>query len=119
MDIKQNTERITSGVADIYLAQAKDRNEVERTVAQQNVVLTQPGRQGTGDWAQYTAADEIAILRGNPARVVDAEQGTSEAARLTLYNQENRVVGDSQRGNSANPQNSGRVRATHKIKVNP
>ena len=103
-------------MADIYLIAAKDRNEVERTVAQNNVVITQPGRQGTGDWAQYTAADQVAQLRGNPARVIDSEQGTTEATRLTLYNRENRIVGDSQRGNTASPQSSGRVRATHKIK---
>ena len=120
VDIRQNTDRITSGIADIYLAKEKDRNEVERTVAQQNVVLTQPGRQGTGDWAQYTATDEVAILRGNPARVVDAENGTNEASRLTLYNRENRVVGDSQRGTgTGGAQTSGRVRATHKIKDKP
>jgi lipopolysaccharide export system protein LptA len=117
VDIRQNTDRITSGVADIYLYKDKDRNEVERTVAQNNVVLTQPGRQGTGDWAQFTATDEIAILRGNPARVTDAEQGSSEAARLTLYNRENRIVGDSPRAN--NPQSAGRVRATHKVKDKP
>jgi lipopolysaccharide export system protein LptA len=119
VDIRQNTDRITCAIADIYLYKEKDRNEVERTVAQQNVVLTQPGRQGTGDWAQYTATDEIAILRGNPARVTDAENGTQEAGRLTLYNRENRVVGDSPRGSGASPQSTGRVRATHKIKDKP
>src|SRR6266849_2962526 len=35
VDIRQTTDRITSGVADIYLL--KETNEVERTVAQRNV----------------------------------------------------------------------------------
>ncbi|HVF50635.1 MAG TPA: LPS export ABC transporter periplasmic protein LptC [Pyrinomonadaceae bacterium] len=109
VDIKQGTERITSDVADVYLR--KDAYEVERTVAQRNVVLTQPGKRGTGDWAQYNATDETMILTGIPARVVDTEQGTSESRRLTVYLRENRVVSDG--GESKN--SSGRVRSTHKI----
>lgn len=110
VDIKQATDRINSGVADIYLV--KDTNEVEKTVAQRNVVLTQPNRKGTGDWVQYTSADEIAVLKGKPARVEDTEQGTTEGGRLTVFMRENKVVADDVRG----PQSPGRVRSTHKIK---
>jgi len=86
--------------------------EVERTVSQRNVVVTQPGRRGTGDWGQYTAADETVVLTGNPARVEDAEKGDSESRRMTVYLRENRVVSD---GGDA-PQSTGRVRTTHKIR---
>ena len=110
VDIKQSTDRINSGVADIYLA--KDTNEVEKTVAERNVVLTQPNRKGTGDWVQYTSADEISVLKGKPARVEDTEQGTTEGGRLTVFMRENKVVADDVRG----PQSPGRVRSTHKIK---
>jgi lipopolysaccharide transport protein LptA len=110
VDIKQATDRITSAVADVYLL--KDSNEVERTLAQRDVVLTQPGRRGTGDSGQYTAADETVILKGNPARVEDTEQGTTEGGRLTVYLRESRVVADDSRG----AQSPGRVRSTHKIK---
>src|SRR5204862_2941606 len=48
VDIKQGTDRITSGVADVYLS--KESNEMEKTVAQRSVVLTQPNRKGPGDW---------------------------------------------------------------------
>ena len=110
-DIRQGTERITGDSADVYLM--KETYEVERTVMQRNVVVTQPGRRGTGEWAQYTAADETVILTGNPARVEDAEKGTSESRRMTVYLRENRFVGD---GGSDSPQGTGRVRTTHKIK---
>ena len=50
VDIRQGTDRLTSGVADIYLF--KESSEVEKTVAQRNVVLTQPNRKGTGDFIQ-------------------------------------------------------------------
>jgi lipopolysaccharide export system protein LptA len=113
VDIKQGTDRMTSGVADVYLQ--KDGNEVERTIAQRNVVITQPGKRGTGDWCQYTNIDEVAVLKGNPAHVEDAEQGTTDGNRLTMYRRENRVVVDDTRGS----QSPGRVRSTHKVNKNP
>lgn len=110
VDIKQGTDRMTSGVADIYLA--KDSNEMEKTIAQKNVVLLQPNRSGSGDWMQYTAADEVAILKGNPARVDDTEQGNTQGARLTVNMRDSRVTADDTRG----PLSPGRVRSTHKIR---
>ncbi|MEJ7709289.1 MAG: LptA/OstA family protein [Pyrinomonadaceae bacterium] len=111
VDVKQGTDHLTSGTADVFLL--KDANEVDRTVAEQNVVVTQPGRRGTGDWAQYTAADETVILKGEPARVEDAGQGTSESRRLTVYMRESRVVSDDA---SSNQQSTGRVRTTHRVR---
>ena len=110
VDIKQDTDRLTSGVADVYLQ--KETNEMEKTIAQRNVVLTQPNRKGTGDWVEYTAANEIAILKGNPARVEDVEQGTTEGGRLTLSVRDGKVTADDVRG----PLSPGRVRSTHKIR---
>jgi LPS export ABC transporter protein LptC/lipopolysaccharide transport protein LptA len=111
VDIRQGTERITGGTADVFLS--KDAYEVERTVAQQNVVVTQPGRRGLGDWAQYTAADETVVLTGNPARVEDAERGTNESRRMIVYLREERVVSD---GGTESRQSTGRVRSTHKVR---
>jgi LPS export ABC transporter protein LptC len=109
VDIKQGTDRMTSGVADVYLQ--KTVNEVERTVAQKNVVVVQPNRRGTGDWCQYTTADEVAVLTGNPAHVEDVEQGITDGNRVTMYRRENRVTVDDTRGS----QSPGRVHSTHKI----
>lgn len=110
VDIKQGTDRMTGGVADVYLA--KDSNAMEKTIAQRNVVLTQPNRRGTGDWVEYTAANEVAVLKGNPARVDDIEQGNTEGARLTVWIRDNKVTADDARG----PLSPGRVRSTHKIR---
>ena len=110
VDIKQGTDRMTGGVADVYLA--KDSNEMQKTIAQQNVVLTQPNRRGTGDWVEYTAANEVAVLKGNPARVDDIEQGNTEGARLTVSFRDSKVTADDARG----PLSPGRVRSTHKIR---
>ena len=110
VDIKQGPDRLTSGVADIYLA--KESSEMQKTVAQQNVVLTQPNRRGTGDWVEYITADEVAVLKGNPARVDDVEQGNTQGARLTVSLRDSKVTADDARG----PLSPGRVRSTHKIR---
>jgi lipopolysaccharide export system protein LptA len=110
VDIKQGTDRMTSAVADVYLA--KETNEMEKTIAQRTVVLTQPNRKGTGDWVEYTTANEVAILKGNPARVEDVEQGNTEGNRLTLSVRDGKVTADDVRG----PLSPGRVRSTHKIR---
>lgn len=110
VDVKQGTDRITSGVTDVYLL--KETNELEKSVAQRDVVLTQPGRRGTGDWAQYTATDETVVLKGGPARVEDTENGSTEGGRLTVYLRESRVVVDTSNG----AQSTGRVRSKHPIK---
>ncbi|MEP6925780.1 MAG: LPS export ABC transporter periplasmic protein LptC, partial [Pyrinomonadaceae bacterium] len=108
VDIRQGTDRMMGGVAEVYLNAV---NEVDKTVTQTNVVVTQPGRRATGDWAQYTAADEVIILRGNPATVEDAAQGGSTGRQISVYLRENRVEG--QGGTTATA--PGRVRSTHKI----
>jgi len=110
VDIKQGTDRITSAVSDVYLL--KDTNEVDRTISQRTVVMTQPGKKAVGDWLQYTAADEVAVLKGSPARVEDAEQGTTEGGRVTVYVRENRVIADDVRGT----QPGGRVKSVHRVK---
>lgn len=110
VDIRQGTDRLTSGVADVYLS--KDSSEVEKTIAQRSVVLTQPNRKGTGEWLQYTSADEVAVLKGNPARVEDVEKGSTEGNRLTVYMRDGRVIADDVRGTES----PGRVRSTHKVK---
>jgi LPS export ABC transporter protein LptC len=109
VDIRTATDRVTSGVADVYLS--RETSEVEKTVAERNVVLTQPNRKGVGDWMQYTTADEVAVLKGNPARVEDSQTGSTEGGRLTVYVREGRVIADDVRGK----QSAGRVRSTHKV----
>ena len=55
---------------------------------------------------------EVAVLKGNPARVDDVEQGNTEGNRLTLSVRDGKVTADDARG----PLSPGRVRSTHKIR---
>jgi LPS export ABC transporter protein LptC/lipopolysaccharide transport protein LptA len=113
VDIRQGTDRITGAVADVYL-QKNESYEVDHSVTQRNVVVTQPGRRGTGDRAEYTAEDDKVVLTGNPARVEDAEKGTSESRRMIVYLRDNRVISDG--GEGAQQQSTGRVHTVHKIR---
>ncbi len=112
VDIRQGTDRIVAGVANVFL---NDKNELSQTVAEKNVVVTSPNRKAVGDYARYVAADESVVLRGSPARVDDAENGTTQAAQLTVNLRTKNVVSESKTGQT----NAGRIRTVYKIKNNP
>jgi len=111
VDVRQATDRITGGKADIYMNEA---NEVSRSEFQENVVITQPNRKATADTANYNAADESVILKGNPARVEDAENGASQAGQMTIYLRTNRVASEGK----STQNTAGRTRSIYKIKEN-
>lgn len=112
VDIRQGTDRITAGVANVYL---KGNNELSQAVAENNVVVTQPNRRATGDWAQYTADSETVVLRGNPAFVEDAENGSSQSSQITVNVRTKNVVSESKTATT----NSGRIRSVYKVKKLP
>lgn len=109
VDIRQGTDRLMSGVADIYLS---ENNEVIKTVVQNDVVITQPNRRVLGNWAQYTTADETVILRGTPAIVEDSKQGTSQGSEMTVAMRDNRIVNQG----PASQTGTGRTRTVYKVK---
>ncbi|MDQ3714099.1 MAG: LPS export ABC transporter periplasmic protein LptC [Acidobacteriota bacterium] len=109
VDIRQGTDRIVAGVANVYLT---DKNEVAQTVAERDVVVTSPNRKAVGDYAQYIAADESIVLRGNPAKIEDGESGSTQGAQVTVFLKTNRVVNESK----TNQTNTGRIRTVYKIK---
>ncbi len=109
VDIRQGTDRIVAGIANVYL----DKNsQLKQTVVERNVVITQPNRRASGTYARYTASDESVILRGNPAKVVDAENGSSSGKEMVVYLRENRVISKGK----TNQNSTGRTRTVYKIK---
>ena len=108
VDIRQGTDRLTSGSADVYL---NEKNELSKTVAENSVVITQPGRRATGNWVQYSSSDEVAVIRGDPASVSDAVSGASQGGELTFYMRENRVVTEGK----SKQNTSGRIRTVYKV----
>jgi len=112
VDIRQGTDRLTADSADIYL---NEKNELVKSIVETRVVMTQPGRRATGDWAQYTGEDDIAIVRGNPAQVEDSESGTSQGSQITVHLSDNRVVseGRTRQNPGARTRSVYKVRETH------
>lgn len=111
VDIRQGTDRITGEKADVYLS---ENSEISRTDVEQNVVITQPNRRAVADFARYTASDESVLLRGNPARVDDAENGASQAGQMTVYLRENRVASEGK----STQNTAARTRSVYKVKNN-
>jgi LPS export ABC transporter protein LptC/lipopolysaccharide transport protein LptA len=111
VDIRQGTDRIVGGMANLYL---DERNEISRSEIENNVVITQPNRRAVADYAQYTAADESVVLRGNPARVDDAENGSSSGGQMTVYLRNNHVVSEGK----SKQNTTGRIRSVYKVKNN-
>src|SRR5262249_39780375 len=66
-------------------------SEIERALATGNVVITQPTRKSSGNQAEYIPGENKIILSGNLAKVVDAQRGTTEGARLTYYTAGDRI----------------------------
>lgn len=109
VDIRQGADRIVAGAANVFL---DDKNEVSQTVAETNVVITQPNRKASGDFAQYNVADDTIVLRGSPARVEDSETGSAQGAQMTVSLRDKRIEGESKTKENS----TGRMRTVYKIK---
>jgi lipopolysaccharide export system protein LptA len=109
VDIRQETDRVVGGIADIYL---NENNEAKQTIVQNNVVITQPNRRATGNWAQHTSVDEVVVMRGNPVTVVDGESGTSQGSQMTFSMRDNKLLNQG----TTKPNAAGRTRSVYKVK---
>jgi lipopolysaccharide export system protein LptA len=69
-------------------------SQIDRIIAEGNVVLTQPGRKGEGEKLVYTSADGRYVLTGspgNPPKIADAMRGTTTGAALLFNDQDDSV----------------------------
>jgi lipopolysaccharide export system protein LptA len=66
--------------------------QVDRIIAENGVVITQPTRHATGERLVYTAADDKYVLTGGPPSIFDAERGKTTGDSLTFYRHDDRVL---------------------------
>ncbi len=66
--------------------------QVDRIIAEERVVITQPTRHATGDRLVYTSADDKFVLTGGPPSIFDAERGKTTGDSLTFYRHDDRVL---------------------------
>ncbi|MGO9862816.1 MAG: LptA/OstA family protein [Terriglobales bacterium] len=66
--------------------------QVERIVAEQKVVITQPARRATGERLVYTSADDKFVLTGGSPSIFDAERRKITGDSLTFFRHDDRVL---------------------------
>jgi lipopolysaccharide export system protein LptA len=66
--------------------------KLEKIVAAEQVVITQPERHATGELLVYTAADDKFVLTGGPPSIFDAERGKITGVSLTFFRRDDRVL---------------------------
>jgi len=74
--------------------------KLDRIVAREQVVITQPDRRATGDLLTYTASDDKFVLTGGPPSIFDAEHGKITGISLTFFRHDDRVLVE---GNNLSP----------------
>ncbi len=72
--------------------------QLTRALASGNVVVTQAGRRGTAQRAEYTAADGKFVLSGGNPAINDADGNTTTGHSLTFFVASDTILIDSQQG---------------------
>src|SRR6476620_4497262 len=100
---------ITARIMDVFL-QPRDQattnqsltgtGKIDHIRADEQVVITQPGRKALGDRLVYTTADDKFVLTGGSPSIFDAEHGKITGVSLTLFRHDGRVVVE---GNNTSP----------------
>lgn len=84
----------------------KAGNQLDRIVAQGDIVIQQPGRKATGSQLVYTAQDQKFVLTGSGGKkpsIFDAEHGQISGDSLTFFTHDGRVLIGRQTPQSLNP----------------
>jgi lipopolysaccharide export system protein LptA len=66
--------------------------QIDKIVADGNIVVTQPARRATGERLEYVAADDKFILTGGSPSIFDAEHGKITGDSLTFFRRDDRVL---------------------------
>ena len=100
---------ITARIMDVFL---QPRNQattnqsltgtgkIDHIIADEHVVITQPGRRALGDHLVYTTDDDKFVLTGGSPSIFDAEHGKITGVSLTLFRHDGRVLVE---GNNTSP----------------
>jgi len=70
----------------------KTASQLDRIVADGNIVIQQEGRRGTGNKLVYLAKDGSFTLTGGPPSIFDAEHGQVTGVSLTFFSHDDRVL---------------------------
>jgi len=87
---------VRSDRLDLYFTQGDtvEGAEVDHAEADGHVKVTQRGRVGTGNNAEYFAGPGKIVLTGGPPSLVDEEKGSTTGQRLTFFIHDDRIFVD-------------------------
>jgi lipopolysaccharide export system protein LptA len=104
---KATDTTITAKKMDAFLQARGSANQslssagkLEKIVAAEQVVVSQPERHANGDVLVYTSADDKFVLTGGPPSIFDAEHGKITGVSLTFFRRDDRVLVE---GNNSSP----------------
>jgi lipopolysaccharide export system protein LptA len=91
---------MTAGTVQVLLAARdqggnKNGNQLDRIVAQGDILIQQPDRRATGSQLIYTAQEQKFVLTGAPGKkpsIFDAEHGQISGDSLTFFTHDGRVL---------------------------
>lgn len=69
-------------------------SQLDRAVADSNVVLLEPGRRGTGNHADYFARESKIVMTGGPPSIYDVQKGFATGRSLTFFTQDDSLIVD-------------------------
>jgi len=81
---------------DVYFTQGETvgGSEVDHAESDGHVKVTQPGRVGSGEHAEYYAGPGKVVLTGGPPILVDEKKGSTTGQRLTFFIHDDRLFVD-------------------------
>ena len=87
---------LSSDRMDVFFSQGEtvERSEVTHAEAEGHVKVTQPGRHGSGERAEYFAESGKIVLTGGPPSLFDEEKGFTTGQRLTFFIHDDRLFVD-------------------------
>jgi len=69
-------------------------SQLDRAVADSNVVMLEPGRRCTGNHADYLAREGKVVMTGGPPSLYDAQKGFTTGRSLTFFTQDDSLIVD-------------------------
>lgn len=99
VDLRRGALRVKANELDAWLAPpGGEGSRLEKAVARGTVEVTETAadgsapRKGFGDAVHFHPAEDQVILKGEPARVVNARQDTTRGSQLTYYLNDDRLL---------------------------
>jgi lipopolysaccharide export system protein LptA len=98
VDLRRGALRVKSKTLDAWLAPpGESGSRLEKAIARGAVEVTETAaggqpRKGFGDEARFHPTEDKVILAGEPARVVNARQDTTQGTELTYYLNDDRLL---------------------------